>query len=130
MALPIEFCTRMNSLLGKEATAFFASLDTEPCRALRYNEKLLSEEDLVRILGNALGEKIPFGQNGFTFTLDGIGNTPLHHSGGIYVQEPAAMAPVAALGSEKVHAILDLCSAPGGKSLQAAASIQIGRAHV
>ena len=123
MALPTEFCTRMNSLLGEEATAFFASLDTEPCRALRYNEKLLSEEDLARILGNALGKKIPFGQNGFTFTLDGIGNTPLHHSGGIYVQEPAAMAPVAALGGEKVHAILDLCSAPGGKSLQAAASI-------
>ena len=123
MALPNEFCTRMEALLREDATAFFASLDTEPCRALRYNGKLLSGEALTRILGEALGKKIPFGSDGFYFSLDGIGNTPLHHSGGVYIQEPAAMAPVAALGSQKVHAILDLCSAPGGKSLQAAASI-------
>jgi 16S rRNA C967 or C1407 C5-methylase (RsmB/RsmF family) len=123
MALPTEFCTRMHSLLGENAPTFFASLDTEPCRALRYNEKILSEDALVHILGDALGKKIPFGQGGFYFSLDGIGNTALHHSGGIYVQEPAAMAPVAALGGERVCAILDLCSAPGGKSLQAAASL-------
>ena len=123
MALPTEFCNRMHSLLGDDAADFFASLDTEPCRALRYNEKLLTEEALARILGDALGERIPFGKNGFYFSLDGIGNTALHHSGGIYVQEPAAMAPVAALGGEKVRAILDLCSAPGGKSLQAAESL-------
>lgn len=123
MALPTEFCTRMHSLLGENAPTFFASLDTEPCRALRYNEKILSEDALHRFLGDALGKKIPFGQGGFYFSLDGIGNTALHHSGGIYVQEPAAMAPVAALGGERVCAILDLCSAPGGKSLQAAASL-------
>ncbi|MBQ3075853.1 MAG: hypothetical protein IJC26_07275, partial [Clostridia bacterium] len=65
----------------------------------------------------------PFCKNGFYFSMDGIGNTPLHHGGGVYVQEPAAMAPVAALGGETVRAVLDLCSAPGGKSLQVAESI-------
>ena len=65
MALPTEFCTRMHSLLGENAPSFFASLDTEPCRALRYNEKILSEDALRRFLGGALGKKIPFGQGGF-----------------------------------------------------------------
>ncbi len=123
MALPQEFCSRMETLLGADAPRFFASLETQPCRALRYNEKLLDKDTLSRILGDALKNAVPFGKNGFYFELDGIGNTPLHHSGGVYVQEPAAMAPVAALGDEKVCAVLDLCSAPGGKSLQAAQSI-------
>lgn len=123
MALPQEFCSRMEALLGDDAPRFFASLETPPCRALRYNEKLLDDADLARILGDALKGRVPFGKNGCYFELDGIGNTPLHHSGGVYVQEPAAMAPVAALGEEKASSILDLCSAPGGKSLQAAESI-------
>lgn len=120
MAYPTEFCARIEALLGEDAPRFFASLETEPCRALRYHRHLLTKEDLLCILGDAVKVQVPFAENGFYFTLDGIGNTPLHHSGGIYVQEPAAMAPVAALGNEKVRAILDLCSAPGGKSLQAA----------
>ena len=123
MAYPAEFCARMEALLGKDAPRFFASLETEPCRALRYHRQLLTKEALLCILGGSLKGWVPFAENGFYFSLDGIGNTPLHHSGGVYVQEPAAMAPVAALGGEKVHAILDLCSAPGGKSLQAAEAI-------
>ncbi len=123
MALPTEFCKRMENLLGAEAPHFFKNLEAEPFRALRLNEKLLTQEALSRILKDALGKPVPFKNGGFYFTMDGIGNTPLHQSGGVYIQEPAAMAPVAALGDERVHAILDLCSAPGGKSLQAAADL-------
>jgi len=123
LSLPIDFRRRMETLLGTDADRLFAGLETEPFRALRLNESILSEDALRRILKDALGKKVPFGKGGFYFALEGIGNTPLHHSGGIYVQEPAAMAPVAALGNERVHAVLDLCSAPGGKSLQAAAGV-------
>lgn len=123
MALPKEFCARMEALLSHDAPLFFESLEQAPRRALRFDGKLLDQRMLSLLLGEALKEEVPFGENAFYFELDGIGNTPLHHSGAIYVQEPAAMAPVAALGKKKVRAILDLCSAPGGKSLQAAASI-------
>lgn len=123
MAYPAEFTKRMEALLGDDTERFFQSLDTEPCRALRYDKKLLSPEELSRFFGNGLGKKVPFVPNGLYFSYDGIGNTPLHHSGALYVQEPAAMAPVAALGTEKAGSILDLCSAPGGKSLQAAEAI-------
>ncbi|MBE6713350.1 MAG: hypothetical protein E7580_07535 [Ruminococcaceae bacterium] len=123
MAYPAEFQTRMEQLLGEDAHRLFASLEAEPCRALRYNQALLTQEGFSSLMENARIKPVPFVSNGFYFSLDGIGNTPLHHGGGIYVQEPAAMAPVAALGDERVHAVLDLCSAPGGKSLQAAERI-------
>lgn len=66
-------------------------------------------------------EEIPYCQNGYYFNFDKIGNHPLHHAGAIYVQEPAAMIPVASLEIKPDFKILDTCAAPGGKSTQAAA---------
>ena len=110
------FCRRMEVLLGKDTPSFFASLEKEPCRSFRFDPRLISRDEIEAILGKEaiLGE-VPFGENSLYFELDGIGNTPLHHAGAIYVQEPAAMAPVAALPKDfRANSILDLCAAPGG----------------
>ena len=120
MDLPEGFRKRMTCLLGEEAPIFFQALEEEPRRALRWNPDRVTPEDLALILQGEV-EPVPFGENGCYFSFSGVGNHPLHHSGAIYVQEPAAMAPVAALPRERVRTILDLCAAPGGKSLQAAA---------
>lgn len=112
----------MTRLLGTEADAFFAALDQSPSRALRFDPEKVSLEELRAALGDGLGKPVPFAPNSFYFQFDSIGNHPLHHGGALYVQEPAAMAPVAALGERKFRWILDLCAAPGGKSLQAAAT--------
>ncbi len=48
------------------------------------------------------------------------GKHPYHEAGAYYIQEPSAMAPVAALEPEPGERILDLCAAPGGKSTQIA----------
>ncbi len=123
MALPKAFCDRMERELGPEAPLFFKSLEEEPKRSFRANSRMLSEEDVFSLLGDCVKERIPFCSLSYYFDLEGIGNHFLHHAGGIYVQEPAAMAPVAALGKEKAERILDLCASPGGKSLQAAESV-------
>ena len=121
MALPKAFCLRMKALLGEEAEAFFSSLEKPPSRAFRYDPAKISPEELQTTLGDDLGEALPFLPNAHRFHGEGIGNLPLHHGGALYVQEPAAMAPVAAATPRKAEAILDLCAAPGGKSLLAAA---------
>lgn len=123
MALPKAFCDRMEKELGPEAPLFFESLEKEPKRSFRANSRVLCEEDIFLLLGDGVKEKVPFCSLSYYFEIDGIGNHLFHHAGGIYVQEPAAMAPVAALGEEKAERILDLCASPGGKSLQAAESV-------
>ncbi len=123
MALPVAFCDRMEKELGPEAPLFFEGLKKEPKRSFRANSRILSREDVFSLLGDGVKEQVPFCSHSYYFEMDGIGNHFLHHAGGIYVQEPAAMAPVAALGKEKAERILDLCASPGGKSLQAAESV-------
>ena len=123
MDFPKAFRERMEALLGIDAPLFFESLEKEAVRSLRLNENILSQEKLFSLLGLTEEDKISFSEKAYYFHLDKIGHTALHHSGAVYVQEPAAMAPVAALGSEKVTSFLDLCAAPGGKSLQAASSL-------
>ncbi|MBR2634364.1 MAG: hypothetical protein IKD31_02155 [Clostridia bacterium] len=123
MDFPQEFCRRMEHLLGEEAKSFFDSLTKEPCRALRWDPEKITEEELSALLGSDLGEKIPFAPFAAYYTGDGIGHSPLHCGGALYVQDPAAMAPVCALPKREYHRILDLCAAPGGKSLQACESL-------
>lgn len=48
--------------------------------------------------------------------LSGVGNMPLHHAGGFYVQEPSASSVLSALKVKPGEKVLDLCAAPGGKS--------------
>ena len=121
MELPAAFLARMGDLLKEDTPRFLKSLEEEPHRAFRFDPLRLSREDLVFFLGDGVKEQVPFEDSAFYFEKDGIGNTLPHIGGGIYVQEPAAMAPVSALDEkEEVRAALDLCAAPGGKSLQAA----------
>jgi len=107
-------------MLGAEAPRFFEAMAEEPRRSLRYDPEKVSEKALNEAFGTL--SPLPFGENALYFSFDGIGAHPLHQGGALYVQEPAAMAPVASLPHKKFSRILDLCAAPGGKSLQAAAT--------
>lgn len=115
--LPLEFQERMKKLLGAEYEDFLKSYDEKPVRAFRVNTDKISVADFEKL--NVFSDnKIPYVENGFYFDYDGIGNHPYHHAGMIYVQEPAAMAPVESIEIESDWKVLDLCAAPGGKSSQ------------
>ena len=115
--LPIDFENRMKNLLGDEFESYKNSLEEEPVRSFRINTDKISLEDFNKInIFNT--EKIPYSPTGFYFNFDKIGNHPYHHAGMIYVQEPGAMAPAECLPLESNWVVLDMCSAPGGKSSQ------------
>ena len=117
MKLPKEYKIRMMSILGDEFEDYEKSLQQNPIRGFRVNTDKISLEDFEKI--NPFGgEKIPYVKNGFYFDYDKIGNHPYHHAGMIYVQEPAAMAPAECIEINPDWKILDMCAAPGGKSVQ------------
>ncbi len=115
--LPQEFIARMKKILGDEYAQYENSLCDSPVRAFRVNTEKISTDEFEKIC-NIPYEKIPYVENGYYFDYDKIGNHPFHHAGMIYVQEPGAMAPAECIDIQSNWTILDMCSAPGGKSTQ------------
>ena len=121
--LPEKFKARMKEILKDEYDSFEAALTLgEAKKGLRVNTLKCSADDFDGCGGYAL-TPLSYVREGYLIESDasGIGNTPDHHSGRIYVQDPGAMVTAAAVTVEEGMWIADLCSAPGGKSTQLAA---------
>lgn len=115
--LPTEFETRMKKLLGEDYPNYLEALNEPPVKGFRVNTDKISLKAFEKI--NIFGkEKIPYVENGFYLDFEKVGNHPYHHAGMIYVQEPAAMAPAECIDIDPEWKVLDMCSAPGGKSSQ------------
>ncbi len=117
ISLPLEFEERMKKLLGCDFEKYKNALSQPAARAFRVNTDKISAEEFVKLCPFT-EEKIPYVQNGFYLGEQKIGDSPFHHAGMIYVQEPAAMTPAECAPIEPDFKILDMCAAPGGKSSQ------------
>ena len=103
-----EFLKIMTNLLGSDYDDFIKSYNDKPKRGIR-----------SRIDNDIKKEKLKFGINEYMLlTDDKLGNLPIHHLGGIYLQEPSAMAPVNLIEINPNWNVLDMCASPGGKSGQ------------
>ena len=112
---PSAFTERMEKMLGDEYPAFINELENgEPSKALFFNGK--HDIDIEKKLYLT---PIPFAENSYYFDFDGIGNTPLHHGGAFYIQDPSAMATIASVRHLEFKNLLDCCASPGGKTLSA-----------
>ena len=118
-----SFTDRMKHLLGESYGAFEDALGREPVRGARVNKIKCATEDFLRICDYPL-RAISYIDNGFIVeNSDGIGLTPEHHAGMIYMQDPGAMSALAAVDFREGEWVLDACAAPGGKSSQIAERI-------
>lgn len=121
-----KFKMRMTVLLGEEYGEFADALEKDAVRGLRVNTLKVDTDNVASAFGSKI-IPISYAEDGFILNnADGIGNTPEHHSGMIYVQDPGAMATLNALDIMPGWSVLDMCAAPGGKSSQAAAKIGEG----
>ncbi len=114
----------MKSLLGDEFDEFLKYYEGDNFRGLRVNTLKCTAEKLKVLLGFPL-DPTPFCPNGFYIPqgVEGLGNNPLHHAGAFYIQEPSATSAVEMLDVNEGDFVLDLCSAPGGKSTQIGAKL-------
>lgn len=119
MTVPKAYSDRIRRLLGDGAEAYFSALEKEPVRALR----ILPERMNARLFEEYALSPVPYAENAWYFSEQGVGDGFRHRGGAFYVQEPSAMAPVAAIDFPPDAKVLDLCAAPGGKALQAAARL-------
>jgi len=123
MTLPKDFEEYTRDLLGPSRyDHLVAALGTEPPVSLRLNTTKQKEV-------TSLNNRVPWCATGFylasrpTFTFD-----PLLHAGVYYVQEASSMFVCEVLRQlvQEPVAMLDLCSAPGGKSTAALSALPEG----
>lgn len=121
--LPEAFLSRMREILGDRYGVFLAAMEASPVRGLRVHSACAAA-----VLAGLPLRAIPGIEGAFFLDTDEkIGRYPLHHAGAFYLQEPAAMLPVAAAVSEGLipsgGRALDLSAAPGGKTFQIASAL-------
>ncbi|MCH5300305.1 MAG: RsmB/NOP family class I SAM-dependent RNA methyltransferase [Ruminococcus sp.] len=119
-----EFFTKIKEILNDEFEDFLKCYNGDNFRGLRVNTLKISFEELKDIIGFEL-VNTPFCKSGAYIPneIQSLGNSPLHHAGAFYIQEPSATSAVTMLNVQKGDKVLDLCAAPGGKSTQIAADL-------
>lgn len=108
-------------MLGSEYAAFEASMRQPHFRGVRVNTLKFDVSQCGRL--SLPIRACPFSDCGFYLDSDemSVGNSPWHHAGAFYSQEPSAMSAVTVLNPQPGEKVLDMCAAPGGKTTQIAA---------
>ena len=125
MKLPGEFLDAMRKLMDRaEFEQFVHSLDLENYQGLRVNTLKVGTDKFVKMAPFNL-EPVPWCAGGFYFTGEcNPGKHPYYHAGLYYIQEPSAMLPAEVLGAKPGERVLDLCAAPGGKTIRLATAMK------
>lgn len=119
MNLPKQFSDEM-SLIVPKFDDFLRSYEMPPTRAFRVNNQKIDDKSLLSAIGEH--EALPFEHCYYLAENEKWGAHPIHHAGLMYIQEPSAMASVNAF-DVKAELALDLCAAPGGKTIQLAGKV-------
>lgn len=113
-----EFFDRIQSYIPQEYEAFLQCFEKEMYKGLRVNTKKIPMEEFKKHF-SYIQEPSPFCKEGF-YIEKNLGNHPYHFAGLYYLQEPSASSAVTILDVQEKDIVLDLCSAPGGKTTQIA----------
>ena len=123
---PEKYLARMKGQLGSEFPDFLGSLVREPALSLHINTQKITDEEMRRLCPS-LGEKVPWAAHGYyADSRIRYAKLPFYYAGLYYLQEASAMAPASLLPVEAENRVLDLCAAPGGKSVQLAGRLGTG----
>lgn len=122
MGLPQQFLDRMKKLVPNYED-FLKSYDKPSVKSFFINENSITPAGFLQHCHWDISKC----ENGYLLNEDiKVGKTPEHHAGMIYMQELSAMMPTSFLPLNSTDWVLDMCSAPGGKSIQVANRLKDG----
>lgn len=126
--LPIDYIEKMQSLLGKDFDIFMRSYTLEKIQGFRINSLKIGSQAFWEKFSSLLSfkkEQVPWCPTGYYYPSDSsLSKNPLYHAGLYYLQEPSAMSAVEFLDVKPDMKVLDLCAAPGGKTVQIACKMK------
>ncbi|MCD8209380.1 MAG: hypothetical protein LUC31_00995 [Coprobacillus sp.] len=114
----MDFLEHLKTYLSdSEIEKLDSSLKERPLGGALLNTKKMSKEKLLSLFPSL--EPHPLLENGFIYHKDedALSKSVYYELGCYYLQEPSAMSVASFLPIEDDDVILDLCSAPGGKSI-------------
>lgn len=93
--------------------------------SITVNDRKISRDDLLLKLSDFGAHKSPYTENGINFEKSFPPKSlPGFDTGDFFIQDEASRIAIAALDAKSGETVIDVCSAPGGKSL--AAAIRVG----
>jgi tRNA (cytosine49-C5)-methyltransferase len=118
---PEEFIEKYSKFCKSEWKEFFETIRKKQPKSVWINTKKTHPDLIYKKLEekNIFFKKYSFSEQGFETNLEKPGNLEEFKKGIISLQEKAAMLPVIALKINKYDVVLDACSAPGMKTIQA-----------
>ena len=121
----MDFKNTLEKYLSKEEiTKLIASFSEAEQKAIYLNSNKLTSEKLLSLFPNLKSH--PVVPDGFLFNKNEyeLGKKIYHDLGAYYIQEPSAMLVAHFLDAKPGDVVLDLCAAPGGKTIQTAFKMQ------
>ncbi len=121
----MDFEKSLEKYLSKEEIAkLVASFSENEKKAIYLNTNKLTKESLLKLFPKLTPH--PVVPNGFLYDKNEyeLGKKIYHELGAYYIQEPSAMLVAHFLDAKPGEFVLDLCAAPGGKTIQTALKMQ------
>lgn len=125
MHIPLDFENKFRNLMTPaEFDEFISSLNEDRVTGLRLNSLKVDLPTWNKISPFET-QPVPWSGRGFYLEDDSRpGIHPYYHAGLYYIQEPSAMFPAEVLNAKPGDRVLDLCAAPGGKTVALAAGMK------
>ena len=118
-----EYRRVMQDLLPEDYEAYVQAMQEKPWHGLKVNTLKTDAGTLKERLAG-IEEAVPWSVEGYYLQADShAGRDPYAYAGLFYQQEPSAMYPGALLPVKENDRVLDLCAAPGGKSITLACKL-------
>lgn len=108
----------------KQAKQLFESFSCPSYHALLINHEKISDEEFINTFPHI--KKHPFVKHAFLYDKQEyeMGKTIYHDGGAIYISDPSSLAVASILNATKNDVVLDMCAAPGGKTIQTSLLMQ------